>query len=122
MLEGFGDVRMAAVGIGSVKKTKAVIVAVEEEFGEAFDTERSLVGMVADADRAGAHGQAAGLYAGFAEGDGIGSGELLGKSRDGEGPAEKCVRMKPGGSGGASGAMEEFASFHRASLLRRFQG
>ena len=40
VLERFGNVRVAAVGIGRVEETKAVIVAVEEQVGEAFDAER----------------------------------------------------------------------------------
>src|SRR6266699_3917763 len=76
VLEGLGNVRVAAVGIGRVEETKAVIVTVEEQVGEAFDAERGLVRMVADADGSGPHGEAAGLDAGLAERNGVGGIEL----------------------------------------------
>ena len=43
MFEGFGDVRMAPVGIGGVEETEAAVVTVEEKIGKAFDAERGLV-------------------------------------------------------------------------------
>src|SRR6267143_1355681 len=64
MLEGFGDVGMAAVGIGGVEEAQALVVAIEEQVGEAFDAKGSLVGLMTATDRAGAHGEAAGLDAG----------------------------------------------------------
>ena len=56
-----------------------MIVAVEEKIGESFDAERGLIGMMAGADGAGAHGETAGFDAGAAESDGIGGGEFCGK-------------------------------------------
>src|SRR5256885_10254344 len=80
MLEGFSDMRMAAVGIGRIKKAQAVVVAVQEKFGETFDTERGLVGMMSGAHRAGAHGETAGLNAGLADRDRVRSAELAGQA------------------------------------------
>src|SRR2546430_4952515 len=57
VLERFGDVRMAAVGIGGIEKEKAVVVASEQQFRQAADTEIGLVRMMADADRSSAHGE-----------------------------------------------------------------
>ncbi len=71
VFESFGDVRVAAVGIGRVKETQAVVVAVEEQVREPLKAESGLMRMVAGADGAGTHGEAAGLDAGLAEGDGV---------------------------------------------------
>src|SRR5260370_4536792 len=59
VLKGFGDVRVAAIRIGGVEETQAVVVAVEEQVGETFDAEGGCMGMVADANGAGAHEEAA---------------------------------------------------------------
>src|SRR2546429_1977171 len=56
-LERFGDVRMAAVGIGGIEKQEAVVVAIEEKFRQAADTEIGLMRMMADADRSSAHSE-----------------------------------------------------------------
>ena len=76
MLEGFGDVRMAAITVGGIEEAEALLVTIEEETGEAIDAESGLVGAMAGADRAGAHGEAAGLDASAAESDGISGGEF----------------------------------------------
>jgi hypothetical protein len=66
VFQGLGDVGMTSVGIGGVEKTEAVVVAVEQERGEAVEAERGLVGMMAGADGAGTHGETAGADSGFA--------------------------------------------------------
>jgi hypothetical protein len=71
MLEGFGDVRMAAVAIGGIEEAEAVLVAIQKKLGEALDAESSLMRMMAGADGACAHGEATGLDAGLAQSDGI---------------------------------------------------
>jgi len=71
VFEGFGDVRMAAVRISGVEEAQAVVVAVEKQVRETLYAEGGLVRMVAGADGAGAHGEAAGLDAGLAESDGV---------------------------------------------------
>jgi hypothetical protein len=76
MFEGFGNVRMAAVRIGGIEEPQAAIVAIEQQIREAFDAERGLMRMVADADRAGTHRKTVGLNAGLAESYRIGRGEL----------------------------------------------
>ena len=48
---------MAAIGIGRIEKEEAVVVAIEEQFRQAADTEIGLVRMMADADRSRAHGK-----------------------------------------------------------------
>src|ERR1700733_7322235 len=111
VLERFGDVRMASVGIGGVEEAEAMIVAVEEKIGEPFNAERSLVGMMAGADRAGAHGEPTGLDAGAAEGDGIGGGEFGGKRWAGE-SGQQIFRGEPAGAEAGGGANEEFAAMH----------
>ncbi len=73
--------------------------------------------MMAGADGAGPHGEAAGFDAGAAQGNGVISGELGGKS---------CVREsgkdlfggEPGGSYGGGGADKKFAAVHGYSCLR----
>src|SRR6266850_8536707 len=115
VLESFGNVRMAAVGIGGIEEAQAAIVAIEQQIGQAFDAERSLVGMVADADRAGAHGEAAGPDAGLAESYRIGCGELARERGNREGAARERRGVEPSPSCGASSAMEKFAAFHGAS-------
>src|SRR5260370_34551609 len=77
MLESFGYVRVAAVRIGGVEETQAVVVTVEKKPGEAVDAQRSLMRMLAGADGSGAQGEARGLNAGAAERDGIGGREVL---------------------------------------------
>src|SRR6266851_5572179 len=120
VLEGFGDVRVAAVGIGGVEEAQAVVVSVKEQVGETFDAEGGLMGMMADANGAGAHGEATGLDAGLAEGHSVRGAELARERGKSERAPHEGGRMDPGGTSGASGAMEEFAAFHGASLLRRF--
>jgi hypothetical protein len=71
--------------------------------------------MTADADGARAHGEAAGLDAGFAEGDRIGCGEFARESGESKGMPREHTRGKKSCSSGASGVMEEFAAFHGAS-------
>src|SRR4029077_7575728 len=70
VFEGFRDVRVAAIAIGGIEETQTVIVAIEKQFGKALDAESGLMRMVAHAHSAGAHGEAAGLNAGLAEGGG----------------------------------------------------
>src|SRR6267143_4461787 len=67
VLQRFGDVRVAAVGVGGIEEAQAVVVAIEKQAGEAFDAEGSLVRMMTAANGAGAHSQAASLDAGLAE-------------------------------------------------------
>ena len=76
MLESFGDVRVASVGVGGIEEAQAVVVSVEQEIGEAFDAESGLMRVMSGADCAGAHGEAAGLDAGAAESDRVGGGKF----------------------------------------------
>jgi hypothetical protein len=69
MLEGFGDVRMAAVAIGGIEEAEAVLVAIQKKLGEALDAESSLMRMMAGADGARAHGEATGLDTGLPQSD-----------------------------------------------------
>ena len=85
MLERFGYVRMASVGVGGVEEAEAVVVSVEQEIGESFDAERGLMRVMLGADSARAHGEAAGFDAGAAEGDGVRGGEFCGECLFGEG-------------------------------------
>ena len=91
VLEGFGNVRMASVGVGGVEEAQAMVVSVKQEIGEAFHAERGLVRMMSGADCAGAHGKAAGLDAGAAEGDGVGGGEFCCESL-----LRECVQYRSG--------------------------
>src|SRR5262249_39536435 len=68
VLECFGDVWMAAVRIGGIEEAEAAVVPIEKEFGEAADTEVGLMRVMANPNRASAHGKARGLNAGLAEG------------------------------------------------------
>ncbi len=90
-----------------------MIVTVEEQVGEAFDAERGLVRMVADADGSGAHGEAAGLDASLAERNGVGGIEL---SREaGKSEPREYRRMEPRRTRGVSRAMDEFTAIHGTS-------
>jgi hypothetical protein len=120
MLEGFSDVRMAAVRIAGVEEAQAVVVAVEKQVREALCSESGLVRTVADANRAGAHGQAARLNAGLAEGDSVRGAELARESGKSERPREGAG-VNPGSTSGASSAMDKIAAFHAASLRAAFQ-
>jgi len=122
VLERFGNVRMAAVGIGGIEEAQTMIVAIEEQVGEAFDAEGSLVGMMTAANSAGAHGEAAGLDASLTEGHSVGGAELARERGKSERTPREGGRMDPGGTSGASSAMDEIATFHAASLLQRFRG
>src|ERR1700751_297236 len=117
MLERFGNVRMASVGVGGVEETEAVVVSVEQEIGEALDAKSSLMRVMSGADRAGAHGEAAGLNAGAAKSDCFGGGEFLAESLLGE-RVEDGFGKDPGRSRGADRADEEFAATHEASRRR----
>src|SRR5260370_15524840 len=73
--------------------------------------------MMAGADGGGGHGEAAGLDAGLAKGDGVSGADLARERRKSEGtPREGCLAEPGGTDGGASGAMDEFAAFHGASF------
>ncbi len=91
LLEGGGDVGMAAVGVGGVEEAEAVlVVAVDEQAGEGAHAEAGLVGGSAEADGAGAHGETAGADAGFAEGDLVVRAEFLRGGFEGEDGGEGC--------------------------------
>jgi hypothetical protein len=122
VLERFGNVRMAAVGIGGIEEAQTMIVAIEEQVGEAFDAEGSLVGMMTAANSAGAHGEAAGLDGSLTEGHSVGGAELARERGKSKRTPREGGRMDPGGASGASSAMDEIATFHAASLLQRFRG
>jgi hypothetical protein len=74
--------------------------------------------MMAAADGASAHSEAAGLDAGLAEDYGVCGAELARERWKSERAPREIGRMDPGGTSGASGAMDKFATFHAASLLR----
>src|SRR5579863_3335640 len=61
VLEGFGNVWMAAVAVRGIEKAEAVVVAVEKKPRKAINAERGLVRMLADSDGTCAHGDPAGL-------------------------------------------------------------
>ena len=71
MFERLGHMGMAAVGVGSVEESQAVIVAVEQEIGQTLHAQRGLVGVMSAADRARPHGKTTGGNAGPAENDRI---------------------------------------------------
>src|SRR4029077_7486667 len=110
---------MAAVGVGGIEEAEAVFVAVEKQAGEALEAKRCLTRMVADADGAGAHGEPAGLDAGFAERDSVGRRELAGEGGERQRMPREQVCGEERGSGGTSSAMKEFAAFHEASSWKR---
>ncbi len=108
---------MAAIRIGGVQEAQAVVVAVQEQVRKTFDAESGLVGMMADADRASAHSEAAGLDAGPAESYRVRGAELMRECRESEVTRPKGTWMEPSSTGGAGGAMKEFAAFHAASQV-----
>src|SRR6266849_1486962 len=116
VFEGFGDMGVAAVRISGVEEAQAVVVAIEKQVAKTLYAEGGLVRMVAGAGGAGAHGEAAGLDAGLAKGDGVRGTELAGKRRESEGAACEGGSVKRDGSGSASGAMDKIAAFHGASF------
>ena len=79
------------------------------------------MGMMTAADGSGAHGQAAGLDAGLAEGHRVGGAELARERGKSEPTLRQGGRMDPGGTSSTGGAMDEIATFHAASLLQRFR-
>jgi hypothetical protein len=99
-----------------------MIIAIEEQVGEAFDAEGSLVGMMTAADGSGAHGEAAGLDASLTEGHSVGGAELARERGKSERTLREGGRMDPGGTSSTGGAMDEISTFHAASLLQRFRG
>src|SRR5258707_14050483 len=70
---------MASIRIGSVEKSQAMVVAVQQHFRQALDSERSLMRMVPHAYRTGTYGQPAGLDSGAAKRDRVGGTELFGE-------------------------------------------
>src|SRR5215469_4003957 len=77
MLEGLGHVGMAAIGVGGVEKTQAMVVTVQQQVGEAFDSQGGLVRMVTASYGSCAHCQSAGSNAGAAEKDCVRGTKLL---------------------------------------------
>src|SRR5207245_298525 len=120
VFEGFRDMRVAAVRIGGVEETQAMVVTVEEHIGETLDAEGGLMRMVAGADGAGAHGEAAGLDAGLTESHGVSGAEFSGECGESRGTAREGGSVEREGAGGASGAKEEFTALHEACLVRSF--
>src|SRR5260370_18864261 len=118
MFEGFRDMRVAAVRIGGVEEAQAVVVAVEEQVRQTLEAEGGLMRMVADANGASAHGQAASREAGLAEGDGVRDAEFSRERGDTKGAAREGGSVERQRT---SGAMEEFTAFHGASLGQRFK-
>jgi len=121
MFEGLGDMRVAAVGISRVEEAQAVVVTIEQQVRETLEAEGGLMRMVPDANGAGAYGEAAGLDAGPAEGDGVRGAEFPRERRESKGAAREGRSTEREYAGSASGAMEEFAAFHGASLRQRFK-
>src|SRR5438552_16907925 len=66
LLQGFGDVRVTAVGISRIEEGQASVAATQEQVADACDAESSRLGMMTAADSAGSHGEPAGLAAGLA--------------------------------------------------------
>ena len=116
MLERIGDMGVAAVGVRCIKKAQAIGVAVLQEGGESGEAEVGLMRLAADADRAGAHGEAGRLDAGAAEGDGIRGGKFLGGRGQGEEALGEGGRVEREGSGGVGGVTEETATAHEGLL------
>jgi hypothetical protein len=122
LLQGCGDVRMAAIRVRRIEEAQTIFVeAVEEKVGERRGAQPGLVGAAPEADCAGSHGQAAGTNAGMPEDHFILSGELLrqriwveqgGSSNGGFG--EKGCTQGPGGSA------KEVSPQHGAGLLSRY--
>ncbi len=97
VLQCLCHVGMTSIGISSVKEAQAVVIAIQQQVRKALDSERGLVGMMADAYRPGAHGKTAGVDTSVAEGDCVGGGELLCELGRRPGvAAESC--SEPGGS------------------------
>ncbi len=122
VLQGFGNVRVTAVRIGGIEEAQTMIIAIEEQVGEAFNAEGSLVGMMTAADGSGAHGEAAGLDVSLTEGHSVGGAELARERGKSERTLREGGRMDPDGTRSTGGAMDEIATFHAASLLQRFRG
>src|SRR5207244_542841 len=117
----FSDVWMAAVGIGGVEEAQAVVVTVEKQVGETLDAQSGLVGMVAGAMGTCAHGEAAGLDASLTEGNGVRSAEFARECGERKGAPGKDG-MDRCSTGGASGAMDEFAAIHGGLPTRIISG
>src|SRR5579862_6004917 len=118
MLERFRDMRVTAVRVRRVEEAKAVVVPVEEEFGQAVHAQRRLVRVVAHAHCARAHRQQARLDARFAQRDRFVRFEFARERRKwthSPGATDECGGEQSR-SCGTSGAMEEDASLHGDSL------
>src|SRR5580704_738491 len=83
MLESFGNVGMAAVGVGRIEEAQAVVIAVTEKVGKTLDAERGLVRMMTRANGSSAHGKTAGLDAGLAERNSVGRVKFSRKGLEG---------------------------------------
>src|SRR6185437_5547257 len=80
LLDGFGNVRVTAVGVGGIEEAKAVVVvAVEQHRHKGIIAEAGLVGCPTVADSSRAHSQATGTDARFAEDNFVMSVELAGQ-------------------------------------------
>jgi hypothetical protein len=113
VLESFADVWMAAVRIGSVEETQALVVAIQEQTREAIDAESALVRGMPGADGAGAHRQATGDDAGAAERDRISGGNFSSYGGEGKKALRQGVRGESRGSDPARGMVKKSSTAHR---------
>ena len=67
MLQSFGHVRMAAIGIRSIEKSQALVMTIQQQVREALYAERSLVRVVAATDGSRSHRKTAGADSSAAE-------------------------------------------------------
>src|SRR5215469_907660 len=114
VLEGFGDVRMASIGISRVEEAQAMVVSIQQKIREALYSERGLMRMVIEAHGAGAHSETAGLNAGAAERDRVAGCELSRKRLVCD-CIEDGLGREPGCSCRSGGSDEEFSTMHEAS-------
>jgi uncharacterized protein YceH (UPF0502 family) len=118
MLQSLGYMWMGAVSIGGVEEAQTMIVAVEQEVGKAFHSQRALVGAMSKADGASAHGEATGLNAGVADGHRVSGAEFSGQSRGCQ-DVRIQGRSQPGDAHSIDRARKELSPVHNASCRGR---
>src|SRR5207253_2031147 len=120
VLEGLRHMGMAAVGVGGVKKSQAVVVAVEEQIGQTLHAQSSLMRVMSAAHGAGSHREPARGNIGLPEGYGIRRSELAGPGGQGMRPRGQTSPTDQRCSHSAGCAYYEFSPLHGASSLMAY--
>ena len=115
VLERLRHMRMAAIGVGSVEKTQAIVMAIEQQIGQAFHAQSGLVRVMSAADCAGPHRETTSGDSGFAQHHCVCRGELARQRRQRTHGPGQASRPNPRRSHSGGCPDDEVSAFHGAS-------